>query len=109
MQSTKLEQFPLIATGTTGSLLFNKTGLVLSRKVASGPLGGDQAVGTMISTKNICGVIFFSEIHSPHTPTMPILKPWGAYATFTKFHLPPTRKVAKPFSTISSQESLSGN
>jgi len=66
MQSTKLEQFPLIATGTTGSLLFTKTGLVLSRKVASGPLGGDQAVGTMISTKNICGVIFFRDPLSAH-------------------------------------------
>ena len=66
MQSNKLEQFPLIATGTTGSLLFKKTGLVLSRKVASGPLGGDQAVGTMISTKNICGVIFFRDPLSAH-------------------------------------------
>ena len=66
MQSQKLEQFPLIATGTTGSLLFKKTGLVLSRKVASGPLGGDQAVGTMISTNNICGVIFFRDPLSDH-------------------------------------------
>ena len=66
MQSQKLEQFPLIATGTTGSLLFKKTGLVLSRKVASGPLGGDQAVGTMISTNNICGVIFFRDPLSAH-------------------------------------------
>ena len=66
MQSNKLEQFPLIATGTTGSLLFKKTGLMLSRKVASGPLGGDQAVGTMISTKNICGVIFFRDPLSAH-------------------------------------------
>ena len=66
MQSSKLEQFPLIATGTTGSLLFKKTGLVLSRKVASGPLGGDQAVGTLISTKNICGVIFFRDPLSAH-------------------------------------------
>ena len=66
MQSNKLEQFPLIATGTTGSLLFKKTGLMLSRKVASGPLGGDQAVGTMISTANICGVIFFRDPLSAH-------------------------------------------
>jgi methylglyoxal synthase len=66
MQSNKLEQFPLIATGTTGSLLFKKTGLMLSRKVASGPLGGDQAVGTMISTTNICGVIFFRDPLSAH-------------------------------------------
>ena len=65
-QSNKLEQFPLITTGTTGSLLFKKTGLMLSRKVASGPLGGDQAVGTMISTKNICGVIFFRDPLSAH-------------------------------------------
>ena len=66
MQSNKLEQLPLIATGTTGSLLFKKTGLMLSRKVASGPLGGDQAVGTMISTTNICGVIFFRDPLSAH-------------------------------------------
>ena len=53
MQSNKLEQFPLIATGTstTGRLLFKKTGLVPPRKVASDPFGGDQAVGTLISTK----------------------------------------------------------
>ena len=61
MQSNKLEQFPLIATGTTGRLLFKKTGLVPPRKVASDPFGGDQAVGTLIPTKNICGVIFFRD------------------------------------------------
>ena len=66
MQSNKLEQLPLIVTGTTGSLLFKKTGLMLSRKVASGPLGGDQAVGTMISSTNICGVIFFRDPLSAH-------------------------------------------
>lgn len=66
MHSEKLEKFPLIATGTTGSMLFKKTGLCLSRKVASGPLGGDQAVGTLISTKNICGVIFFRDPLSSH-------------------------------------------
>ena len=62
----KLEQFPLIATGTTGSMLFQKTGICLSRKVASGPLGGDQAVGTLISTQNIIGVIFFRDPLSSH-------------------------------------------
>ena len=66
MHATKLEQFPLIATGTTGSMLYKKTGLSLSQKVASGPLGGDQAVGTLISTKNICGVIFFRDPLSSH-------------------------------------------
>lgn len=66
IHADKLSQFPLIATGTTGSLLFKKTGLLLTRKVASGPLGGDQAIGTLISTKNICGVIFFRDPLSAH-------------------------------------------
>ena len=62
----KIQKFPLIATGTTGSLLYQTTGLRLSQKVASGPLGGDQAVGTLISTNNICGVIFFRDPLSAH-------------------------------------------
>lgn len=66
IHTNKLEKFPLIATGTTGSMLYKKTGLCLSRKVASGPLGGDQAVGTLISTQNICGVIFFRDPLSAH-------------------------------------------
>jgi len=66
IQRESLERFPLIATGTTGSLLYNETGLILARKVASGPLGGDQAVGTLISTNNICGVIFFRDPLSAH-------------------------------------------
>ena len=39
---------------------------MLSRKVTSGPLDSDQAVGTMISTKNICSVIFFRDPFSAH-------------------------------------------
>jgi methylglyoxal synthase len=39
LHAKKLEQFPLIATGTTGSMLYTKTGLCLCRKVASGPAG----------------------------------------------------------------------
>ena len=66
LQRSKISEFPLIATGTTGTLLFKKTGLVLTRKVASGPLGGDQAVGDLISTNNICGVIFFRDPLSTH-------------------------------------------
>ena len=66
MHTNKLDKFPLIATGTTGSMLYKKTGLCLSQKVASGPLGGDQAVGTLISTQNICGVIFFRDPLSSH-------------------------------------------
>lgn len=47
-------------------MLYKKTGMCLSRKVASGPLGGDQAVGTLISTQNIIGVIFFRDPLSSH-------------------------------------------
>ena len=59
-------RFPLVATGTTGMMLYKETGLVLGKKVASGPLGGDQAIGTMVSTDNICGIIFFRDSLSAH-------------------------------------------
>ena len=51
----EIEAFPLVATGTTGQKLYQETGLLLSQKVQSGPLGGDQAVGKLISTNNTCG------------------------------------------------------
>ena len=62
----ELKILPLVATGTTGMKLYQDTGLVLSRKVASGPLGGDQAIGTLISTNNVCAVIFFRDPLSAH-------------------------------------------
>ena len=61
-----INKFPLIATGTTGALLYKNTGLVPSRKVKSGPLGGDQAIGSMISTDNIRAVLFFRDPLSSH-------------------------------------------
>ena len=61
-----IQKFPLVATGTTGLLLHQTTGLALARKVKSGPLGGDQAIGSMISTDNISGVLFFRDPLSPH-------------------------------------------
>lgn len=62
----KLKRFHLVATGTTGIKLYQETGLMLSRKVASGPLGGDQAIGKMISENNIKGLIFFRDPLSAH-------------------------------------------
>ena len=103
MQSNKLEQFPLISTGTTGSLLFKKTGLMLSRKVASGPLRGDQAVGTMISTKNICGVIFFRDPLSAH-PHRADIEALDVSATLIRFPSQQIPRVAKRFLTISCWE-----
>ena len=61
----KINMFPLVATGTTGGMLY-KEAIVLTKKVKSGPLGGDQAIGQMISNDNICGVIFFRDPLSAH-------------------------------------------
>lgn len=61
-----IRRFALVATGTTGRLLYQETGLLLSKKVKSGPLGGDQAIGQMYSTNNITGVIFFRDPLSAH-------------------------------------------
>ena len=65
-QKKLLKRFHLVATGTTGSKIYNETGLMLSKKVASGPLGGDQSIGKMISENNILGLIFFRDPLSPH-------------------------------------------
>jgi methylglyoxal synthase len=65
----RLESYPLVATSTTGRLLYRSTGLLLSRKVQSGPLGGDQAIGALIASGNIRAVIFFRDplaVHPHH-------------------------------------------
>ena len=62
----KLRRFHLIATGTTGIKLYQETGLMLSEKVASGPLGGDQAIGKLISESSILGMNFFRDPLSAH-------------------------------------------
>ena len=62
----KINKFRLVATGTTGELLYKEAKIVLAKKVKSGPLGGDQAIGQMISTDNILGVIFFRDPLSAH-------------------------------------------
>ena len=100
MQSNKLEQFPLIATGTSGSLLFKKTGLVLSLKVTSGPLESDQPVGTMISTKNICSVIFLRDPLSAH-PHHADIEALGRLCDMYQIPSPLIPRVAKGFWTIS--------
>lgn len=63
---SQLEALPLVATGTTGTLLHRATGLMLSRKVQSGPLGGDQAIGSLIASGNIQAVLFFRDPLSAH-------------------------------------------
>jgi methylglyoxal synthase len=59
-----LAQHSLYATGTTGRLLQSRLGLNV-RQLESGPLGGDQQIGSRISEGLIDFVIFFSDPLEP--------------------------------------------
>ena len=57
---------PLVTTGSTGRSLKNKLGIEVERLVASGPLGGDQAIGGMISEGQIAAIFFFKDPLTSH-------------------------------------------
>lgn len=57
---------PLVTTGSTGRSLKNKLGIEVERVVASGPLGGDQAIGGMISEGQIAAIFFFKDPLTSH-------------------------------------------
>ncbi|EYB66501.1 methylglyoxal synthase [Deinococcus phoenicis] len=69
-----LGQFHLIATGTTGSILEQKTGLTVERML-SGPLGGDQQIGARIAEERVLAVFFFRDplTAQPHEPDVSAL------------------------------------
>ncbi|MDR0405801.1 MAG: methylglyoxal synthase [Clostridiales bacterium] len=64
-----LERHNLVATGTTGSLVIEATGLNVHRFL-SGPQGGDQQIGARIAYNEIDLVLFFRDplTSQPHEP-----------------------------------------
>ncbi len=65
----ELKNHTLIATGSTGKLIADNTGLTLER-MRSGPLGGDQQIGARISDGGIDVLLFFWDPlePQPHDP-----------------------------------------
>lgn len=69
-----LAQHDLVATGTTGTLVMGETGLKITR-MKSGPLGGDQQIGSMIAEGQLDLVIFLRDplTAQPHEPDVSAL------------------------------------
>ncbi len=69
-----LSKHTLLATGTTGTLVMGETGLNI-RRMKSGPLGGDQQIGSMIAEGEMDLVIFLRDplTSQPHEPDVSAL------------------------------------
>ena len=69
-----LSNHELYATGTTGTLVMGETGLKINR-MKSGPLGGDQQIGSMIADSLLDMVIFLRDplTSQPHEPDISAL------------------------------------
>lgn len=69
-----LSHHELYATGTTGTLIMGETGLKINR-MKSGPLGGDQQIGSMIANSELDLLIFLRDplTSQPHEPDVSAL------------------------------------
>ncbi|MBB4826538.1 methylglyoxal synthase [Sporosarcina luteola] len=67
-------QYTLYGTGTTGKRIMEETDLHVNR-LMSGPLGGDQQIGSMIATGELDLIIFFRDplTAQPHEPDVSAL------------------------------------
>lgn len=66
---TRLADFHLVATATTGQLLRDKVGLAVD-SVLSGPMGGDAQIAALCAEGHVRAVFFFTDPLSahPHDP-----------------------------------------
>lgn len=69
-----LSNYVLVATGTTGQLIQDKTGLKVQRML-SGPLGGDAQIAALAVQGEISAVFFFIDPlgKHPHDPDINML------------------------------------
>ncbi len=69
-----IEKHTLFATGTTGKRIQEDTGLSVHR-FRSGPLGGDQEIGSYIANNKMDVVLFFRDplTAQPHEPDVSAL------------------------------------
>ncbi|MBO5440413.1 MAG: methylglyoxal synthase [Clostridia bacterium] len=69
-----LASHELYATGTTGTLVMGETGLKIKR-MKSGPLGGDQQIGSMVAEGKLDLIVFLRDplTSQPHEPDVSAL------------------------------------
>ena len=69
-----LAKHTLYATGTTGTLVMGETGLSINR-MKSGPLGGDQQIGSMVAEGKLDLIVFLRDplTSQPHEPDVSAL------------------------------------